>query len=300
MAHFYIKQPNGTYQDAVYMYMLPTYYFFPQEILCKASKDLNSINRNPHKLFKDRRSLDIIASDAFFQLVIDGMAYLCWPFIAKVFDLHPNMEVYSGYHPAWILAHATPLWQNGLTDKKIIPTLKELYTFHPDVDFNILPYEEVNALLGYVYPEVIDQSGFAGAIEAFKEYPCHEDFSEFYSNAKTDFYRHWYHSRSKRKTCSLEEYKDNYSADHDGAEWDLPDETIVLDKDVTGSVYAENFINSLADKDKEILKLRLKERTMEEIANELGYKTHSAIHKRLKKMGEAYKKYAGDLIGIDP
>lgn len=108
--------------------------------------------------------LDIIASDAFFQLVIDGMAYLCWPFIAKVFDLHPNMEVYSGYHPAWILAHATPLWQNGLTDEKIIPTLKELYTFHPDVDFNILPYEEVNALPGYVYPEVIDQSGFASAM----------------------------------------------------------------------------------------------------------------------------------------
>ena len=33
---------------------------------------------------------------------------------------------------------------------------------------------------------------------------------------------------------------------------------------------------------------------MEEIAAKLDYKNHSGVLKRLKKIGEAYQKYAGD------
>ena len=300
MAHFFIKQKDGTYKDVIYMYMLPTYYIIPPELLKKVPKQLNEVNRNPYELFGDRKSLDIIGSDIFAELVIDGMAYMVWPYIAEEFKLHPNMEVYSGYHPAWILAHSAPLWQEGLIKAGLILDTQTLFTARPDISFPCLPYSLVSQMIASVFPSVLESSGYRETIHTFIDIPCPEDFSEFQSNPKRDFYKKWYHSRAKMKTCSLEEEKEKYSLEHDGEELDFPDESYVLDKDAVGSVHSELFINSLSEMDQEIMKLRLREWTTQEIADTLGYKTHSAILKRLKKIGESYIEYAGNTLGLEP
>ncbi len=48
---------------------------------------------------------------------------------------------------------------------------------------------------------------------------------------------------------------------------------------------------SISEKDREILKLRMDGLTEQEIADKVGYKTASAVHKRITKIAEAYEDY---------
>jgi len=48
---------------------------------------------------------------------------------------------------------------------------------------------------------------------------------------------------------------------------------------------------NITDKDREILKLRMEGYTEQEIADKGGYKTASAVHKRIAKIADAYEDY---------
>lgn len=58
-------------------------------------------------------------------------------------------------------------------------------------------------------------------------------------------------------------------------------------------------MDTLSEKDKQILQLRLEGRTVEEVAKRPGYTTHSAVLKRLRKIGLAFEKFAGVEYGFD-
>lgn len=44
--------------------------------------------------------------------------------------------------------------------------------------------------------------------------------------------------------------------------------------------------------------MRMDDVTLEKIAEGLGFKTHSAIHKRIRKIGLAYEKFSGEDLGF--
>ena len=48
---------------------------------------------------------------------------------------------------------------------------------------------------------------------------------------------------------------------------------------------------TITEKDREILKLRMEGYTEQEIADKVGYKTASAVHKRIAKIADAYEDY---------
>ena len=64
-------------------------------------------------------------------------------------------------------------------------------------------------------------------------------------------------------------------------------------------VDVERFVNSLSITDRKIMALRLKGRPLEEIAVLTGFKTHSAVLKRIRKVGKAYERHAGTDLGFD-
>ena len=47
-----------------------------------------------------------------------------------------------------------------------------------------------------------------------------------------------------------------------------------------------------------ILEKRMQGETLEEIAKELGYKHHSGVIKRIRKIGLAYEKFTGEDYGF--
>lgn len=55
---------------------------------------------------------------------------------------------------------------------------------------------------------------------------------------------------------------------------------------------------TLSEKDRNILQLRQDGYTLQEIADKLEYKTHSAVLKRINKIGRQYEKYSGLSFGF--
>ena len=58
-------------------------------------------------------------------------------------------------------------------------------------------------------------------------------------------------------------------------------------------------MKALTEKDRRILELRMKKYSYEKIAEIVGYKTHSAVSKRIKRIGAAYQKYAKTDLGFE-
>ena len=54
----------------------------------------------------------------------------------------------------------------------------------------------------------------------------------------------------------------------------------------------------LSETDRRILLLRCDKRPLAEIAQRLGFKTHSAVLKRIRKIGKEYERFIGEDLGF--
>ncbi len=61
----------------------------------------------------------------------------------------------------------------------------------------------------------------------------------------------------------------------------------------------KQFVDTLSDKDRKILKMRMEGYTQSEIAKVLGYSNHSGVQKRITKIGLAYQEFTKDDLGFD-
>ena len=136
-------------------------------------------------------------------------------------------------------------------------------------------------------------------IEAAKEFRCFEDFDFRNSRQKTNFYRKWYHTRTKHQMISIEKFKENYAESHNGQEWDEPDSSQDAEENITSEILVEQFKATLTEKDMAILEMRTEGDTLEEIAQKLGYKNHSGVLKRIRKIGLDYEKFTGEDYSFD-
>ena len=290
-----IKRKSGEVTPLKNGEYLPAYYFIPKKVLEKCGKELNSIPRYPHLAIRDWNSIILIESDLFLNLIIDAYAFMVWPYMG----LGAKREIYSGYEPSWILAHSPAYWVEALTEAKILPTVGTfLKDISPEEYFGFVPIEEISETLQWLVPLTMEAHNMNAAIEMAKEFRCFEDFDFRHSRQKTDFFRRWYHTRTAHPQVSLESWQEYYKESHDGQEWDVPDNTTV-ELNSIAEVQVEKFMATLTDKDRQILILRMEGQRLEEIADELGYKNHSGVLKRIRKIGQLYEKFAGVNYGFD-
>ena len=213
-----LRRRNGSVTPFRNSEYIPFYYFIPESILKKCGAELNAIPRNPREIFKSRKACEFIESDLFLLLIIDAAAYLVWPHMG----FKEYMEVYSGYDPAWKLANCPDYWIKELTDANILPTVNDLYQ-NANTTFGYVSEEEIGAHLQYIVPQAMERYNMNATIAVAEEFRCFEDFDLRKSRQKTDFYRKWYHTRTKHPIVSLEEFKENYAESHNGQEWEEPD-----------------------------------------------------------------------------
>lgn len=291
-----LKRKNGEitpFRNAEY---ISAFYFIPKSILDKCGEEINSIPRNPRKLLQDRRAIEIVESDLFKLVIIDAYAFMVWPFMG----LGAKREIYSGYEPSWIFAHAALYWIQELQDEKILPTAKELLdNGGVDEDFKYVSEEEISDLFTWLVPQTMAHYNMNAVIDTAKEFRCFEDFDYRNSRQKIDHYRRWYHTRVKNITVeSLDEIKERYAENNDGMDWDVADEHSDMSRTVLEPMAVNEFLSSLCKTDRQILTMRMEGITLEKIAEKLGYKTHSAVHKRIRKIGLAYEKFSGEDFGF--
>ena len=111
------------------------------------------------------------------------------------------------------------------------------------------------------------------------------------------FYKAW-RKKGDLFRISLDELKEKYAENTDGTEWDIPDDSVNVESTVLEPIAVSKFLDTLSETDRKILTMRMDDVTFEKIAEELGFKTPSAIHKRIRKIGLAYKKFSGEDLGF--
>ena len=115
---------------------------------------------------------------------------------------------------------------------------------------------------------------------------AHEDYnpSVLENHDQIDFIRRWEHSRTKigQLLC----FDEMVQADLQNDDGNIEIPVYVEDEDEE-RLYRE-FCSVLTDEERMIADMRLKHMTHKEIADALGYKTHNAITKKLKKMHDKF------------
>ena len=107
------------------------------------------------------------------------------------------------------------------------------------------------------------------------------------STVKTDFMRRWHHNGSG-KPISLDGMMEN----EDGDIFEVADPRGVLEQKAIAEMQMAAFAEqSITEKDREILKPRMGGLTEQEIADKIGYKTASAVHKRIARIAGTYEDY---------
>ena len=130
--------------------------------------------------------------------------------------------------------------------------------------------------------------GVPELVKTVKKNGAHEDFNNDVMNNrdKIDFDRKWYHLRTKLGApLSLDEIVETTPealADAEAFFKDNEKEYIILRRE---------FLDTLNSADREIYIMLENECTQAEIAERLGYKTHSAITKREKKIKQQLKEF---------
>ena len=126
-------------------------------------------------------------------------------------------------------------------------------------------------------------------LEAVREMPCDEDFEPWDTNARKDFLRKWYHTRSKKvQTVSLEELMES---GEDDSIFYLPDPSQNVEDYVITKDFVERFLTTLPERDRQIVQLRQDGYTYVEIADALGYGNHSGVIKRIEAVKKKYRDY---------
>lgn len=124
-----------------------------------------------------------------------------------------------------------------------------------------------------------------------KKIPQHEDFSEQLNQDKINFYNKWTHCKTKLGApLFFSELSEDESTNIEGVKNFFANDPAEEQRYI---FLRDEFAKTLNSTDKEIYYLSEKGLTQKEIADRLGYKTHSAISKRMKIMNKDFKKFIG-------
>ena len=124
-----------------------------------------------------------------------------------------------------------------------------------------------------------------------KKIPQHEDYTEKLSQDKINFYNKWTHAKTKLGAPLLfSELSEDEATNIEGAKMFFANDP---EEERRYIFLRDEFAKTLNGTDREIYYLLEKGITQKEIAKRLGYKTHSAVSKRMKIMNKDFKKFLG-------
>ena len=152
----------------------------------------------------------------------------------------------------------------------------------------------VDDLLHNAVETVMRVMGYEEIAKVVQATPAYEDFNhrkELNYRAK-DFDRRWNHTRAQTQVESLDALQDTTNVMGESVEFSLPDLRTDIFEEVAAKLTQENFWTNLTDDDRALLKLRMEGLSQAEIAQRLGYQTHSAVTKRLQKLKALFEQCA--------
>lgn len=220
-----------------------------------------------------------------------------WTAFSEAYDLGDDPNIYSLDYPIILMFYWALSELNRLLTQEAIDIFDEIECpddiLVKDEDITKTIFNAAIKVLPACFREICEKNKIDDLVEIVKDTTSFEDFSEIASYRKADLFRKWYHTRSLHPQISLEEYQEEYEEANDGAKWDIEDLEHDIQSEAEGNHFVEHFFDRLNEKDQLIMLLRMRDFTYKEIAAVLGYKTHSAVIKRMKKIESEFARYVG-------
>ena len=262
------KNPNPARNQ---IFLLPLFYTFPAGVVGKS--EFRDLPRNMYTALTDAESLERIQSKQFLKDMANMTAAMVWMHLG-----HKGwMEVYSGYSPAYVFAHMLRHWRNLFYT--VYREVDPIELFQQGVTFDWLSLEESKEVWARIVAFSDEHFSIVRkVIGVEKELPCFEDFdlksgTAKHSRAYYDFLRKWYHTKTKHPIMLTNRIPHRIGLWTNSADFRLD---------------WESFVKSLEPAERKIIELKLQGKTQKEIAEIMGYKTHSAVQKKLVKIRKSY------------
>lgn len=269
-----------------YLRWLPLFYSIPREQVA-LDKELLLIPRNMKLMLKDPEHAGLVMEDRFLLLVMDVYSSAIWRFL-KVPDgkggykpIPGTWNMYSGNFPMWRMAYMIAASFVKLFEDILGLNLQYLFSMPENQPFPWVPLTLFLATVEKMTEKTVKDMNLQPSIDAVWENRQPEDY-QGYNQKRKDFLRTWNHSRSHQH-LSFEQMK------ADGVE--LADPKQSIEQDVIESQSIEQFKNSLSERDRRILEMRVEGIKLEDIAKAVGYQTASAAKKRIDKIAEEYERF---------
>ena len=289
----YIKIPKDSY-----LIWLPLFYALPKELAGKRPAYLD-LPRNINRLLREERYRDLVNCDSFLELVWDCYAWAIWQFLqvpAKgggYQDIPGDWSHYSGDFPLWRLCYGIIQHFRYAFEYDMDWSFQRLFTAPEDVDFPWLTYKQFSNLVGNLTDKIVAEQNYQPMIDAIWENLQPEDYNSGQNTKKRDFMRSWNHDR-KYEHLSVEGIAETGMVVDGDIFYDIPDPKAEFEAKVLSDTQIEQFQQTLSERDMMILSLRMEGKTLQEIADAVGFKTAGAVKKRIDKIAGAYDAFVTD------
>ena len=280
-----------------YKSWLPMFYLLPKEYVQKRSVYL-SLPRCPYAIWNPHQYDELVNSDAFLEMIWDSYAWAIWNCFlvpdknGKRKWMPTNINYYSGTFPLWRLAYTIMNHiRKKLEDDQIL-TFSRLLCLRPGMEFSWCTTAQFDALVCTLTLKIIEEQDWQPMIDEIWNNRTIEDFDKRGSQVKLDFIRSWVRSRSRKKAVSIEQLAEE--AEENGTDFDIPDTRSEFENSVLSELQIAEFAARLSGRDKKILEMKMEGHTAQEIAEAVGYQTHSAVLKRIRHIADCYEDFISE------
>lgn len=268
---------------------LTLFYSLPEELVSKRPAYMN-LPRCPFDVIRSDDYAEFLNTDVFLELVWDCYAWSAWQYFevpnkdGDYREIPGSFNSYSGDFPLWRLSYT------------IIPYIREkfehiglsfqsLFNMPRGMEVPFLTYQQFSNLIGSVVPMIVKEQNWQPMIDTIWVTRDETDYDFRNSLVKKDFMRRWSHSRTDVGAMLsldqlMEDAPDSITSESD------PFEAEIIERQAF-----EAFTATLSERDRQILKLKAFGLKQEEIAEQVGYKTHGAVSKRVHIISEKYREY---------
>ena len=279
---------------------LRMFYALPRELVAKRPEYLE-LPRNIRRLLNDERARELVKSDRFLELVWDCYAWAVWQFFqiphkdGSYHDIPGDWQNYSGDFPLWRMSYLIlPHFRNKF-EYEMDWSFQNLFIGSAERDIAWLPYQQFCNLVGNLTDLVVQEQNWQPLIDEIWNNRQPSDYNG--SNIqKRDFMRSWDHSRTIT-ALSLEQIMESGMSVNGDALYDIPDPRAEFETKVLEEAKMEDFKQHLSDMDRKILELRAAGYSQQEVAEKVGFKTPSAISKRIQQIANHFDDFISKEYG---
>lgn len=301
---YIVKLPNQiiTIPQDSHLAWLPLFYALPKELVIKRM-DYLDIPRNPYDVLYTDKYNHLINDDVFLQLIWESYAWSVWQFIqVPRRDGYGNIPGkwtdYSGDFPLWRLCFVIQNYFRSKFENEMEWSFQKLFMMPKEMQIPWLTYQQFSNLIGNLTDMIVAEQNWQPMIDEIWNNRQMEDYSECKSTNKRDFINKWYCSWNKKKSpIFLDEAIKSHEEISEELLVQLPSPRDDFETRILSKHKVEAFFETLDGKDKRILQMRMDGCTLEQIAKFAGYKTPSAVYKRIQKIATAYEDFVSKKYG---